>query len=108
MNNTTPADTIIPRTLNSIKRVVVEDMWERYVGKVVVVVWWDAQSVATSWEEHEGDGYGVPVTVSAGWLWEVQLSHVTLVAVLNETHHTHGIAIPRGCIRSITALEDPE
>jgi hypothetical protein len=106
----TAADTIIPRYLHGEKRRVdwksVEGLL-LLVGEIVVVCWDDAQTVASDWESHDGDGYGVCDSVSAGFLWEVEETHLTLMGTLNATHHTAGLTIPLGCVTDMwTAVTD--
>jgi hypothetical protein len=108
-------DTILPRIQNRQQPQTVdkgirkgrreekEPVTDIPLGHPVMVLWIDATSVAISWEETDQTYIPEP-TVSIGFLWENTDTHITLMAIVNSEHVSHGLVIPTGCITETIPL----
>lgn len=87
---------------------IIQTTWD---GKqpltIVEILWEDAVSVGGSdWATPEEATDQTPArSISLGYLWNETPTHITLVALINDTHVAHGITIPKPWIKKIKQIK---
>lgn len=73
---------------------------------LVEVLWYDAMGVTgDDWAEPQEIYDAVPApSLTVGYLWVDHPSYVTVIALVNESHVSYGITIPRGMVKEIRHL----
>lgn len=68
---------------------------------IVEIIWWDAISLGgNDWADpEEADQHTPAPTISIGYLWKQTKTHITIIALINETHLAHGLTIPKPWIK---------
>ena len=73
--------------------------------RIVEIEWIDAVAVGgEDWaDETELDIYGMP-SLTIGYVINETDETITIVSLVNMTHYSHGITIPKGCVTAIKNL----
>lgn len=73
---------------------------------IVEIYWIDAQAVGGEhWvDETDIDTRGAE-TLTLGYILNETPETITLVSLVNNNHYSHGITIPKGCIKHINRLQ---
>lgn len=74
---------------------------------IVEILWEDAVSVGgLDWATPEEATENTPAkSVSLGYLWNETETHITIIALINDTHVAHGITIPKPWIKKIKQIK---
>jgi hypothetical protein len=76
---------------------------------IIEIIWHDAVSLAgDDWATpEEADQHKPAPTISIGYLWNQTDTHITIIALINETHLAHGLTIPKPWIQKIIEHTPP-
>jgi hypothetical protein len=87
---------------------ILESRWNNSSSKyrAVEILWLDAIAVCgDEWSEHENAYFTKPAkTLTLGYVVKETSDYITVVGLINNSHLSHGICIPKGMVEEIREL----